>query len=146
MQTEFNSQPAKLDLPRPDVDFEGDLQQLVRNYPPLHMSRQYFTFQVQDGNVTVVGNVRSLQAKWMLVERVPRIAGVKRVDVSRLYDDETVAVAIADHLPAGLYATVYYGMVALTGTLPLHADAPALMTAVETTPGVRKVTAQFDQG
>jgi len=141
-----NGTMPAVELPRADVDIAEEVQQLFRSYPVLHMSRAYMHVNVTNGIVTISGNVRAVTAKRILRDRVPLINGVKLMNLSELYDDEALEIAIAEKMPNGLYANSQYGMVALTGSLPLHVDPQALLKEIAAIPGVRKVAAHFDQG
>jgi len=128
---------------RPDVDIEEEISQLVRSFPPLKASRPYFTFQSVNGYITVVGNVRNPQARRVMTDNVPRIAGVVHCDVNRLYDDEMIRFSVGQLLPPGVYASVQYGVVALTGHAAEGVKPEAIIEAVQAIPGVRRVGAEF---
>lgn len=128
---------------RPDEDIEESIADLIRSYPPLRTSRAFFTFASQGGQVKFMGNVRTPQERHLLAERVPHIAGVRSVDVSELYDDEQVRFAVGKVLPYGVYATVHYGAVALTGRLPEGMSAESLLDQVRAVAGVRLARAQL---
>lgn len=129
---------------RPDIDIEEDISQLVRNYAPLHMSRAYLHFSSENGHVRLQGNVRTPQARRVLVEGTVRVAGVRGVDESDLHDDEAVRMSVAPLLPMGIYANVHGGVVSLTGKLPGQAMSDGLIAAVGAVPGVRRVGAVLD--
>ncbi|MFQ3535036.1 MAG: hypothetical protein SNJ58_04090 [Aggregatilineales bacterium] len=128
---------------RPDEDIEESVADLIRSYSPLRTSRPFFTFASLQGQVKFMGNVRTPQERHLLAERVPHIAGVKGVDVSELYDDEQVRFAVGKVLPYGVYATVHYGAVALTGKLPEEISVESLLEQVRAVPGVRLARAQL---
>lgn len=128
---------------RPDEDIEESIADLIRSYPPLRTSRAFFTFASQGGQVKFMGNVRTPQERHLLAERVPHIAGVQSVDVSELYDDEQVRFAVGKVLPNGVYATVHFGAVALTGRLPEGMSAELLLEQVRAVAGVRLARAQL---
>jgi osmotically-inducible protein OsmY len=130
---------------RPDVDIEEEIGQLVRSFSPLKASRGYFTFRSVNGHVTLEGNVRNPQARRVLLDNIPRIQGVEQVDHSKLYDDEMIRFAVGQLLPPGVFASVQYGAVALTGRLPAGASAETITQAIERIPGVRRVGAEFGQ-
>lgn len=129
---------------RPDVDIEEDINALVRSFAPLKASRPYFTFQSVDGHIKLTGNVRSPQARRVLLDNVPRIKGVIDCHASDLYDDETVRFAVGQLLPPGVFSNVHYGAVALTGRLPDGASAVTVSAAIEKVPGVRRVATDFE--
>jgi osmotically-inducible protein OsmY len=128
---------------RPDEDIEESIADLIRSYPPLRTSRPFFTFASLQGAVKFMGNVRTPQERFLLAERVPHIAGVRSVDVGELYDDEQVRFAVGKVLPYGVYATVHYGAVALTGRLPEGASAESLLDRVRAVAGVRLARAEL---
>ena len=130
--------------PRPDMDIVEDISGVIRSYPPLQASRPFVTYAATDGQVTLNGNVRSPQARRYFLDHVPRISGVAGVNADNLRDDEMLLVAIGQRLPNGVYATARYGAIALTGMLPANTSAQSLIDAVKAVPGVRLVTAKFD--
>lgn len=129
--------------PRPDEDIEESIADLIRSYPPLRTSRPFFTFASRQGAVKFMGNVRTPQERYLLAQRVPHIAGVRSVDVSELYDDEQVRFAVGKVVPYGVYATVHYGAVVLTGRLPESMSAESLLDQVRAVAGVRLARAQL---
>jgi osmotically-inducible protein OsmY len=131
---------------RPDMDIEEEIELLIRSFAPLKTSRGHFTFKSADGHVTVEGNVRSPQARRVLVDNIPHIRGVVSCDSSKLLDDETVRLAVGVLMPPGVTASVHYGTVALTGELPEGASAETIIKAVSAVPGVRRVGAEFGSG
>ncbi len=128
---------------RPDVDIEEEIELLIRSFAPLKASRPYFTAQSVDGNVKVEGNVRTPQARRVLIDNIPHIRGVVRCDSSQLYDDEMVRVAVGQLLPPGVISNVHFGAVALTGKLPEGALADTIAEAIRAIPGVRRVGVEF---
>ena len=128
---------------RPDEDIEEDIGALIRTYPPLKVSRPYFSFHSKAGHVKITGNVLSPQARQVLCDNVPRIQGVKDCDCKELYDDEMVRFAVGQILPPGVVVTVRYGTVALTGNLPEDASPDVIKTEAEKIAGVRRVGAEF---
>jgi osmotically-inducible protein OsmY len=133
---------------RPDVDIEEDVAQIIRSYPPLQMSRPYFTYKSLGGVIQLRGNVRTPQARRVLVENAARIAGVSQVDDTDLFDDEALRMAVGDVIglsgQSGVYATVHGGVVALTGNKLAHDAAASLINAVQAIPGVRRVGAALE--
>ncbi|PJF35605.1 MAG: hypothetical protein CUN49_09685 [Candidatus Thermofonsia Clade 1 bacterium] len=128
---------------RPDEDIEESIADLIRSYPPLRISRPFFTFASQRGQVKFMGNVRTPQERYLLAARVPHIAGVQSVDLSELYDDEQVRFAVGKVLPYGVYASVHFGAVVLTGRLPEGMSAEALLEQVRAISGVRLARAEL---
>ena len=129
---------------RPDEDIEEEIELLTRSFSPLKTSRGYFAYRSVDGHITVTGNVRSPQARRVLIDNIPHIRGVVSCDSTKLIDDEMVRIAVGELLPPGVLASVHYGAVGLTGDLPDGASADTIMEAVSKVPGVRRVGAEFD--
>ncbi len=129
---------------RPDEDIEEEIDLLTRSFSPLKTSRGYFNYKSVDGHVTVEGNVRSPQARRVLVDNIPHIRGVVSLNSTRLVDDEMLRLSVGELLPPGVLASVHYGVVALTGNLPEGAIADTIMEAVSKIPGVRRVGSEFD--
>ncbi len=130
-------------LPRPDVDIEEAIAQSVRTYGPLKASRGFFSYHVNHGAITLTGNVRSPQARRMLLNTLPSIAGVTTLNAAQLFDDEAIRMAVGKLIPDGVFANVMVGAVALTGTLPAGASLDELRRAVTAVAGVRRVDAQL---
>ncbi len=128
---------------RPDEDIEEEIELLIRSFSPLKSSRGYFTYKSVDGHVVVEGNVRSPQARRVLLDNIPHIRGVVSCDSAKLVDDEMVRIAVGELLPPGVLASVHFGAVALTGNLPDGASADTIIDAVSKIPGVRRVGAEF---
>jgi osmotically-inducible protein OsmY len=128
---------------RPDMDIEADIDALTRSFAPLKASRGYFTVQSNNGVIKIQGNVRSPQARRVLLDNIPNVRGVISCDTSELYDDEMIRFAIGQLLPPGVLSNVHYGAVALTGQLPEGASADAVVSAVMAVKGVRRVANDF---
>ena len=137
------STPAEAAPPRPDTDIADEVVQVIRNYPPLHVSREHIHIEVHGGLVAINGNTRSVQGIRFLQNEVPRIAGVNQLNLNHLYDDEAVRLNVAEKLPDGLYVNVQYGVVSLNGTPAADLDQQSLFAAIKSIPGVRHVMAQF---
>ena len=129
---------------RPDVDIEEEIDLLVNSFSPLKASRGYFTYASVNGHVKVQGNVRSPQARRVLLDNIPHIQGIVDCDSTELYDDEMIRFSVGELLPPGVLASVHYGAVALTGTLPAGASADTIVKAIEDLAGVRRVGARFE--
>jgi osmotically-inducible protein OsmY len=143
VQSTFSETTAPAAL-RADVDIAEDIGSVIRSYPPLRASRPFVRYTVSNGKVTFSGNVRSPQARRYLLDHVPHILGVTSVNADNLRDDDMLLVAIGERLPDGVYATELDGAIALTGMLPRDMSAQALVETVKALPGVRYVTATFD--
>ncbi|MEP7286283.1 MAG: BON domain-containing protein [Chloroflexota bacterium] len=129
---------------RPDVDIEEEIEALTRSFAPLKASRGYFTAKSVDGHVKVVGNVRSPQARQVLLDNIPNIKGVVSCEGSELYDDEMIRFAVGQLLPPGVVAGVHYGAVALTGKLPEGVQPDTITKAASGVKGVKRVVTDFN--
>jgi osmotically-inducible protein OsmY len=130
--------------PRPDEDIQDEIEALTWSFAPLKASRGHFVAKIVNGKVTLSGNVRIPQARRVLLDNVPRIHGVVSCDASQLYDDEMVRSAVGQLLPEGIAASVHFGAVALTGTLPEGMSAEVATKAVNAVPGVVRVASDFN--
>lgn len=128
---------------RPDVDIEDDIRQLIRSFAPLKASRDYFDFRSQNGVVKLWGNVRTTQARRVLLDNVPRVSGVMSCEADDLCADEDLRFEVAQLLPPGVFANVHYGTVAISGKLPEGASVEAISDAVRHVRGVRRVVADL---
>jgi osmotically-inducible protein OsmY len=129
---------------RPDVDIQEDINELIASFAPLKASRPYFDYRIEDGIVRLSGNVRSPQARLVLLNNIPRIPGVLGMEPAQLYDDESIRFAVGQVLPPGLFASVQFGVVALTGKLPAGVSSDAILSAIQAIPGVRRVGAEYE--
>jgi len=131
---------------RPDVDIEEEIELLSRSFAPLKASRGYFKAQSVNGHIKVHGNVRTPQARRVLLDNIPHIRGVVDCDGDELYDDQMIFFAVGQLLPPGVLANVHYGAVALTGSLPDGVNSDTIVNAVKAVPGVRRVGIDFGPG
>lgn len=122
---------------RPDVDIEEDINASLRQFSPLQTARIFYEVQSTNGNVEVRGNSGSLVAKRVLLEVIRRVVGVVDVDMSNLYDDETLLQKIGAIVPYGVLVNVHFGTVVLVGKLP--DDHQELLWKVRSVKGVRTV-------
>ena len=122
---------------RPASDIEEDIRELIRSYDPLKQARPFIDFHAKDGKVTLIGHVRSVQARRVFVDNVPDIPGVKKVDGKKLYDDESLRLELGTVLPRGVWVRVNFGAVAISGSLPSGTSAKEIIKAVKGVPGVR---------
>jgi osmotically-inducible protein OsmY len=129
--------------PRPDIDIEEDIRQIIGGFAPLKASRGYFEYRSHQGIVVLTGNIRSPQARRVLLDNIPRVPGVKGCEAGDLFDDEAVKFKVAQLLPPGLFANVHYGTVGITGKLPEGASAETIREAISAVPGVRRVAMEL---
>jgi osmotically-inducible protein OsmY len=128
---------------RPDVDIEEEIELLTRSFAPLKASRGYFAAKSVNGKVTVKGNVRTPQARRVLLDNIPHIRGVVECNGSELYDDEMIRFAVGQLLPPGVASSIHYGAVALTGHVPDGASGNTITDAIKAVPGVLRVATDF---
>jgi osmotically-inducible protein OsmY len=128
---------------RPDVDIREDIENVIVQYPPMVNDRHHVKISVESGIVKLVGHLKTPITRHYLVETIPTVNGVAQLDVSQLYDDETLRLEVAPHIPAGVFATVEYGVVILTGRLPQGTNEAELIQKVQAVPGVRVVASRF---
>jgi len=124
---------------RPDVDIEEEIARIVHSYSPLQMSRPYFTYIVLDGVVTFRGNIRTQQAKSVLLENTAKLHGVLRVESALLRDDEEVRGMVGAMLPDDVLASVHGGVVSLASQGADSTVMGEVMRKISTLPGVRRV-------
>jgi osmotically-inducible protein OsmY len=129
---------------RPDVDIEDDLEKVFHTYPPLAHDRPRIQYEVKDGVIHASGNVRTAQTIEIFAREAAKINGVKRVDTKKLYDDDTVWHKVGKKLPYGVYSSMSYGAVVLTGDAPsTEKKLASLVKKIEKIAGVRKVIPNF---
>jgi osmotically-inducible protein OsmY len=129
--------------PRADVDILEAIDDLICDYPPLVLDRHHFHIAVEHGKVTVSGHTRTTITRRALIERLAEVAGVVTVNADAFYSDTDLRLQVSHLLPIGVLANVSYGVVILTGLLPIGATETALVAAIEDMAGVRAVRAQF---
>jgi hypothetical protein len=77
------------------------------------------------------------------LEALEHIQGVSGVEDERLHDEETIRHEIGQHIPSGVFASVDYGTVILTGRVPAHTSAAEITAGVSQVQGVRRVVTSF---
>lgn len=123
---------------RPDSDIEEDIRIFARSYDPLKQARGHFDFSSKNGHVTLRGNVRTMQARRVLVDNVPDIPGVVSMDARGLYDDETLRIELGKVLPPGVLVRINYGSVVISVTPDQEKkQAAALLKKAQKVGGVR---------
>jgi osmotically-inducible protein OsmY len=130
-------------MARPDVDIEQDVNRVFNKYPPLAHDRSRMTVTIEDGVVTASGHVKTAQARDVFVREVKKIEGVKAVHTDKLYNDDSLRIETGQVTPFGVYTSVSYGAVVLTGTVPEGKTADEIVAAVKKIDGVRKVITNF---
>jgi osmotically-inducible protein OsmY len=130
---------------RPDVDIDLDLQQIIRNYPPLNNDRHHLYVTVSNGDVTVRGHSKTPMNRRVLASRFQSVSGVRSVDIDELYDDETIRQTAGKIVPSGALVTSDYGILVLAGILEQDA-AKAVIPQLEKIQGVKQVIPAFKSG
>lgn len=131
--------------PIADMDIEANIYRMMRAYPPLMHDRHQVEISVKEGIVTVKGHVKSAVTHGFLLNMLSRAEGVQDVDVSGLYNDESIRLNVARHIPPGVMVNMEYGAVILSGHLPDNADVEALVKAVSEVPGVHRIVTAFSE-
>lgn len=129
---------------RPDVDIQQDIADVFPGYPPLLHDRSRMDVTVADGVITASGHVRTAQSREYFEREARKIPGVRGIDTSALYDDDTLRIQSGRATPLEVYTNVSYGAVVLTGEVPEHMMLSEIVNAVEAIPGVRKVIPNFE--
>lgn len=128
---------------RPDVDILADIEAAIGQYPPMVNDRRHVKIVVLDGAVSVFGHVKTAITCTYLQDTIAQIEGVRSVDISALYNDDTIRRDIGSLIPFGVWANVEYGHVILTGRLSGETDPNSLINQVRSVPGVRDVRTKF---
>jgi osmotically-inducible protein OsmY len=134
---------AKTSTTIPDADLQRALDHAVITYPPLVNDRGHFAVTVKNGAVTVSGHVKTVNSQDVLLDRLAGVDGVKSVKNTKLYADETVRLAVGQVIPFGVFTTVEYGTVILSGRLPEGDIAEAVTKKVARVKGVNRVVTAF---
>jgi len=128
---------------RTDEDILKDVLDHVLDYDPMKVSRSHVDFAVNDGVVTVRGNVNSVRLRYFLRNEVPEVESVVAVEDDQLYDDDTLGLTVGKELPRGVRARVHHGHVVLGGRKPEDVDKEELMNTIGEIPGVVSVSSDF---
>lgn len=135
---------AAVQQPTPqDLDIQEAIQSIIARYPPLTADRHRLQVAVRDGIVVLTGHNRTPITRLYLVDRAAELDGVREVDDSGLYDDESIRLETGRILPEGVFANPLYGIVVLSGALPAGTKEAALVKRVEKVPGVVQVVTHF---
>jgi hypothetical protein len=127
---------------RPDVDIDFDLQQIIKNYPPLNNDRHHLELVVSNGDVIVRGHIKTPMTRRVLASRFRNVSGVRSVNCDLLYDDETIRQTAGKIIPPGALMTSDYGILVLAGTLDEELGAK-VVPQLEKIPGVKKVITAY---
>lgn len=128
---------------RPDIDIEEEIHDLMMTYPPLAHDRHRLHIDVQNGGVIVKGYLKALPTLEYLLNRIEQVEGVKSIESSQLYNDETIRLQVGRVIPPGVFANLEYGAVILSGKLPEGITTEALVRNVGHVAGVHRVITSF---
>jgi osmotically-inducible protein OsmY len=136
---------AELKTIRSDMDIQASLHSLMTSadYPPLTHDRHHIAFEVQDGAVKASGYVKTPQTIAYLQNRLAMMPSVKEVDLTNLYDDESIRRESGKEIPYGVQVRVEYGTVILAGSLLEDVSVEDLVKRVALIPGVHRVITMF---
>jgi len=128
---------------RPDIDIRNDILNIVAHYPPLMNDRHHLNVKVRNGVVNLSGHLKSRVSRRYLLEALERVQGIKGVEDERLHDEETIRHEVGQYIPSGVFASIDYGTVILTGRVPAHTSAAEITAGVSQVQGVRRVVTSF---
>lgn len=129
---------------RSDADILADIHNVIAYYPPLAHDRHHLTTEVRQGAVQIVGVVKSPVTYEFLLDKLPKIEGVKSVDSSHLFHDEGIRLEIGKLGLLGVFIIVEYGSVKLTGKLPPDMTLESLVGKISAVNGVKRVVAALN--
>lgn len=130
---------------RADVDIHEDIKIIVAHYPPMVSDRRHLAISVKKGKVSLTGHLKTEIIRQYLLDNIRPVAGVRKVDASKLYVDEELRRAVGQVLPPGVFANVENGIVTLSGQLPPEVKNDALLKQVKKISGVAAVVSRFMQ-
>ncbi len=122
-----------------DIDILERIQLWLMSYPPAVNDRPHLHIAVEDGIARISGSVKTPITRSFLVQHLGSIEGVRAVDASELYDDETIRLTVGTLLPYGIIANVEWGLVVLSGKLPAEDSLQDLVAQIAAVPGVKRV-------
>ncbi len=128
---------------RPDEDILDDIENLIVHYPPLVNDRHHLQVSVTGGVATLTGYAKTPITRRYLIDGVTLTPGIKSIEASRLYDDESIRMEIARTIPTGVSINVEYGTVVLSGKLPEGKTEEDTVNALRAIPGVQRVVTAF---
>lgn len=128
---------------RADVDILEEIEDMICDYPPLVQDRHYYDVVVENGSATISGHTRTTITRRYLVDAVAHVDGITDVNADGFHSDADLRLQISRLIPSGVIANVRFGVVVLTGHLPVGATEKALVAAIGDIDGVRAVRAQF---
>ena len=115
------------------------IRDFIRTYDPVKASRPSFSFDVVNGVVRLIGYVANRREYRVLLDNIPAMPGVVAVDDSVLYDDESLLLTLAKHVPLGVRLRVDEGQVSLMGHIQDETDPMELILDLAAMPGVDEV-------
>lgn len=129
---------------RPDIDIEMDIQNLIAHYPPLAHDQHHFDYDVDNGVVTVSGNLKSRINHEYLLTQLPKITGVKSIQSQDLANDDDIRLDAAKLAPTGIFVNVEYGIIKLTGRLEEGANVDGLVGDIsQRVRGIQRIYTSF---
>lgn len=127
------------------MDIHNDVRALILRYPPTAADHHQIKIDVVDGTVRVSGHVRTpINRRW-LANNIPAIKGVRDVDVTHLYDEDTIRIESGRKLVNidGIIANAKYGTVMVGGSLPEGVTIDDVVARLAEIPGVERVIPRF---
>jgi osmotically-inducible protein OsmY len=124
---------------RSDTAILEGIYEFIRAYDPLKASREGLRVEVRHGMVILTGYVQTRRERRVLLDNLCLMPGVMGVDDQRLYDDETMLLAVGQHLPRGVRARVENGIVVLVGHPVEAVNVTELILDISALPGVDEV-------
>lgn len=128
---------------RSDLDIRDDVLAIIVTYPPAAADRHHIRIEVERGQVTLWGHTRTPITRTYLSERVPMVRGVAGVNVSALYDDDTICREAGRVLPDGMIANSQHGIVVLSGKAAAGVVIEDVAQRIAALPGVAKVVTRL---
>jgi len=126
-----------------DIDIEAAINHAMRAHAPFSHDRHRVNINVNDGVVHLSGYVKSAPTYRYALEHIDDVAGVREVIVEDFHNDEEIRLDVGKVVPTGVFVTLEYGAVILSGNLPDGEDVEALVRKVGLVPGVHRVWTNF---
>jgi hypothetical protein len=133
-----DAQPSTARL---DMDILADIQRWIYTYPPLSHDRRHIHVSVEEGVAHISGNIKTPITRDYLRKHIREVPGVRQIEDSNLYDDDSIRLGLGNILPPGALANPEWGMVVLSGKLPTGEALDTLVGQIGQIAGVHKVVA-----
>jgi osmotically-inducible protein OsmY len=137
------TEPNEAAVVRPDVDIEDDINHIFSTLVSLRHDRPFVRFSVQDGVVTVEGNMQQAHTRRAFEQQISEVEGVQSIDMGKVYVDEVIRLAAGQATPLEVHTTVTHGNVILSGKVPAGLTVESLIERVQGIEGVRQVLPNF---